>query len=70
MRGMLIAGVILIGLGVAALMGMLNFTERKEVLKIGDLKATVADEKTVPQWLGIVAIVAGLGLAIGGARKR
>jgi uncharacterized membrane protein len=71
MKGMIIAGVLLLALGIAAFMGLLDFTEKKEILQIGDLKATVSKERTVPQWAGLVGIIAGVALVIvGSTRKR
>ena len=68
--GLVIAGVILIALGAAAFTGKLDFTHDKEVVKIGELSASVKEEKSVPQWLGGVGVVVGLGLlAVGAMRK-
>ncbi|MBA8884496.1 hypothetical protein [Dokdonella fugitiva] len=68
--GLVLAGVILIALGAAAFTGKLDFTHDKEVVKIGELSASVKEEKSVPQWLGGVGVVVGLGLlAVGAMRK-
>ena len=47
--GLIIVGILLVALGIAAFLGKLDFTRDKEVLKVGDLSATVQQEKTVPQ---------------------
>ena len=68
--GLVLAGVIRIALGAAAFTGKLDFTHDKEVVKIGELSASVKEEKSVPQWLGGVGVVVGLGLlAVGAMRK-
>lgn len=68
--GLILAGIILIALGAAAFTGRLDFTHDKEVVKIGGLSASVKEEKSVPQWLGGVGVVVGLGLlAVGALRK-
>jgi hypothetical protein len=68
--GLIIAGIIIAALGIAGWMGQLNFNHDKEVLKIGDLSAKVQEEKTVPQWLGGVAVLVGAGLVVVGAMRR
>ncbi|HEX5123682.1 MAG TPA: hypothetical protein VFV97_10595 [Rhodanobacteraceae bacterium] len=68
--GLIIAGIIIAALGIAGWMGELNFNHDKEVLKIGDLSAKVQEEKTVPQWLGGVAVLVGAGLVVVGAMRR
>ena len=68
--GLIIAGILLIVVGAAAFTGNLNFTENKEVLKVGEFSATVKQEKTVPQWLGGAASLLGLGLVVVGATRK
>ena len=68
--GLIIAGIILAVAGFFAYTGRLNFNHDKEVLKIGDLSATVQQEKTVPQWIGGVAVLVGIGLVVVGAMRK
>ena len=68
--GLIIAGIIISALGIAGWTGQLNFNQDKQVLKVGDLSATVKQEKTVPQWIGGVAILVGAGLVVVGAMRR
>ena len=68
--GLIIAGIIIAALGIAGWTGQLNFNQDKEVLKVGGLSATVKQEKTVPQWIGGVAILVGAGLVVVGAMRR
>lgn len=71
MRILVIVGVILVGLGVAAFMGVLEFPRKKEVLSIGEFKASVEETVSVPPWVGVLAMVLGAGLVAGGlTRKR
>ncbi|HOV56630.1 MAG TPA: hypothetical protein PLN91_01980 [Rhodanobacteraceae bacterium] len=68
---LILAGLLLIGLGVAAVAGKLEFTRQKEVLRIGDLSAKVTQERSVPGWAGGVGIGFGAGLVLLGLlRKR
>lgn len=66
----ILAGVILIALGAAAFTGNLDFTHDKEVVKIGGLSASVKEEKSLPQWLGVVGVAAGLALVGAGALRK
>jgi len=68
--GYIIAGIIIAALGIAGWMGKLNFNHDKEVLKIGDLSAKVQEEKTVPQWLGGIAVMVGAGIVVVGAMRK
>jgi len=68
--GLIIAGILLIAIGAAAFTGNLNFTQDKEVVKIGGLSASVKQDKTVPQWLGGVGVLVGLGLVTVGAMRK
>lgn len=68
--GLILAGIILAAVGIAAFTGQLNFTQDKEVAKIGGLSASVKQEKSVPQWLGGVGVLVGLGLIGAGAMRK
>jgi len=68
--GLILAGIILAAIGLAAFTGSINFTQDKEVVKIGGLSASVKQEKTVPQWLGGIGVLVGLGLVVLGATRK
>ena len=68
--GLIIAGILLIAVGAAAFTGHLNFTKDKQVRKIGELSASVQQEKSVPQWLGGLGALVGLGLVAAGAMRK
>ena len=68
--GLIIAGILVAALGIAAFLGKLNFNHDKEVLKIGDVSAKVEEQKTVPQWIGGIAVLVGAGLVVAGAMRR
>jgi hypothetical protein len=73
MKQMTIVGVVLIGLGVAALVYQgVTYTSRETVIDLGPLHATADRQKTVPlpPVLGIAAVAGGVALLIAGARKR
>jgi hypothetical protein len=71
MRGaMIVIGLILVIGGAAAFFGKLEYPHDKEVAKIGNISATVSQDKTVPQWAGGIAALVGLGLIGAGAMRK
>lgn len=73
MKSSVMIGVLLIVLGMVALIYKnFSYTSEETVLQIGSLKATAETEKNVsiPNALGIAAIVAGvIVITVGGRRK-
>jgi hypothetical protein len=70
MRTSLIAGIIILGLGAFVLLRGANFTSRRDVLKVGDVKVTADERQSVPPWVGWVAVLAGGAIIATGARQR
>ena len=73
MKPLSIAGIALIVLGLAALAYQgFTYTTREKVIDIGPIQATAERQKTVPlpPIVGIVAVVAGVGLLVAGSRQR
>ena len=72
-RFFVILGVILLVLGVVGLVHpVFAYHQQEEVAKIGPVKATVNEEKTVqvPAAVSILLLVAGLGLVVLGPRMK
>ena len=72
-RFFVILGVILLVLGVIGLVHpVFTYHQQEEVAKIGPVKATVNEEKTVqvPAAVSILLVVAGLGLVVLGPRMK
>jgi membrane-bound ClpP family serine protease len=73
MKPLSLAGAILLVLGLAALAYQgFTYTTRETVIDLGPIQATAERQKTVPvpPVIGIVAVLAGVGLLVAGARKR
>ena len=68
--GLIIAGIILAAVGVAAFTGNFNFQSKEKVVELGPLSASVVKTRTVPQWIGGVAVLVGLGLVVVGATRK
>lgn len=68
--GIIVVGLLVAAIGVAALMGKFEYEKTSTLAQIGDLKAEVKHDKTVPQWAGIVALVIGGGLVLAGIARK
>ncbi|HET9464299.1 MAG TPA: hypothetical protein VFO71_02115, partial [Gemmatimonadales bacterium] len=66
MRPQAIIGIVLILLGAFVLFRGISYPSREEVLKVGDVEASVESKKAVPAWAGGVALVAGIVLVAAG----
>jgi hypothetical protein len=70
MRGVLIAGVVLAALGAFSLIKGLSYTREESVFKFGGIEAKMQQEHRLPEWIGGVALGAGLVLVVIGLKKR
>lgn len=66
----LTAGIVLIVLGVFVFVRGADFSTRKSVLTVGDVKLTANESHVVPQWAAGLAVVAGVVLLAAGAKQR
>lgn len=72
MKGTLLAGIVLIVLGVLALVYQgITYTKEEKVAEIGPFEARTEEEETIPlpPVLGAVAIAGGIALVVIGARR-
>jgi hypothetical protein len=70
MRPIALVGILLLALGAFVVFRGASYKSREDVLKVGDLKASVNEKHAVPTWVGGVAIVAGLVLLASGMKRR
>ena len=70
MRGTLIAGIVLAALGAFAIVEGVSYTSDESVFKFGGLEAKMQQKRRVPEWIGGVALGAGLVLVVVGLKKR
>lgn len=70
MRVTLIAGVVLAALGAFIVFKGVSYTQEESVFKFGGLEAKMQQKNRVPDWIGGVALGAGLVLVVTGLRKR
>jgi uncharacterized membrane protein len=70
MRPLTLVGILLLALGAFILFQGMSYKSKDEVLRVGDLKASVTEKHAVPAWAGGLAIVAGVVLIAGGMKRR
>ena len=70
MRPLTLVGILLLALGAFILFRGMSYKSKDEVLRVGDLKASVTEKHAVPTWVGGLAIVAGVVLIAGGMKRR
>jgi uncharacterized membrane protein len=70
MRPLTLVGILLLALGAFVLFRGMSYKSKDEVLRVGDLKASVEERHAVPTWVGGLAIVAGIVLIAGGMKRR
>jgi hypothetical protein len=70
MRPLSLIGIVLLALGAFIIFRGASYKSRDEVLKVGDLKASVEEKHAVPTWVGGAAVVAGVVLLAAGMRRR
>jgi hypothetical protein len=70
MRPQALIGIVLIVLGAFIIFRGVSYPDREEVVKLGDVEASVESKKAVPTWAGGVALVAGIVLLAAGMKRR
>ncbi len=72
MRNLMLAGVVLIVLGIAGLIAQnVSFTETKRVVDLGPLQIRTEEQHNlpIPTIAGIFAVIAGLGMIFAARRS-
>jgi uncharacterized membrane protein len=70
MRPLTLVGILLLALGAFILFRGMSYKSKDEVLRVGDLKASVEEKHAVPTWVGGAAIIAGVVLIGAGMKRR
>lgn len=70
MRPQALIGIVLVVLGAFVVFRGMSYSDRDEVLRVGDVKASVESKKAVPTWAGGLAIVAGIALLATGMKRK
>jgi len=69
-RGLVLIGIIVAAVGTFILLRGATYPQKHDLVKVGDVKASVTDHHPVPTWVGAVALVGGIVLVGAGARGK
>lgn len=69
MRMTLVLGIVLVLAGGYVLVHGIHYTSAHSVLQVGDFEASYAETRSVPVWLGALAIAGGAMLVVFGLRR-
>ena len=70
MKPQLMVGILLVVLGAFIVLRGLSYGSQHSVIQVGDMKASVDARRSVPTWIGAVAIVGGVLLIGAGVQRR
>jgi uncharacterized membrane protein len=70
MRTSLLTGAILVLAGLYILIRGVSYSREESVFKLGDIEAKVQQQHSVPEWVGGLALGAGLVLLFVGFKQR
>ena len=70
MRLLILVGLLLIGAGTFLLWKRPTYRQRRDVLEVGEFKASVRTEENLPLWIGPTLIAVGVGTLLLGTRGR
>ncbi len=68
--GLIIAGIVLLGLGLWVALGKLQYNDTSTKAQFGPVKVEASEQKPVPAPLGYAGIVVGGVLILAGALKK
>ena len=69
MRIGVVIGVVLVALGGYMASGNASYKTKQDVMRVGELRASVQEEHRVPAWVGFVTLGAGVLVLVGSLRK-
>jgi len=70
MKPRALVGVLLLLFGGFVVFRGLTYQSRSNEVRIGDVRITAEERRTIPTWVGVAALVGGLVLISAGARRR
>jgi hypothetical protein len=70
MKGAMLLGILLIALGMWVVSGRAVYKTKREVVRIGDMKAAVTEAHTLPDWAGYASAAGGVALLVAAAMRR
>jgi hypothetical protein len=69
MKPRVLVGVLLLLFGGFVVFRGLTYQSRSNEVRIGDVRITAEERRTIPTWIGVAAIVGGVVLLAAGGRR-
>jgi len=69
MRSLTLAGLALIAVGLFVAVRGASYRSDRSVFKVGEMEASIQEERAVPPWVGVVGVVAGVLLILADRRR-
>ena len=69
MRPLTLAGLALIAVGLFVAVRGVSYRKDRSVFKVGEIEASIQEERAVPPWAGVVGVVAGVLLILADRRR-
>src|SRR5512135_2690991 len=66
----IVSGIVVAALGALVLTRGISYPAHRSTMRVGDLQASVQEERAVPGWLGVVAVAGGALMIGAGLRRR
>lgn len=70
MRALTVVAILLIGAGTFLLWKRPSYSQRRDVLEVGEFKASIRTEEALPVWIGPTLIAVGVGTLLLATRAR
>lgn len=69
MRPLTLAGIGLVAAGLFIAVRGASYRTDRSVFKVGEIEATIQEERTIPPWAGAVGVVAGVLIILADRRR-
>ena len=69
MRPLTLAGLALIAVGLFVAVRGVSYRRDRSVFRMGEIEASIQEERAVPPWAGVVGVVAGVLLILADRRR-
>ena len=70
MKALIFAGIVVAALGAAVFTRGMTYSSHRSVMRVGNLEASVQEQRDIPMWVGVAAVVGGALMIGAGLRGR
>ncbi len=70
MRPLTLAGIALVAVGLIVAVRGASYRTDRSVFKVGEIEATIQQERAIPPWAGAAGVIVGVLLILADRRRR